>query len=421
MSEVFISYRHGPADSWPASAIAAHLAQHFPVFIDTTRDSLDLGDEFPPAIDKALNECRVLFAVIGSDWTNAANLRRLADDHDWVRRELRTALNRSTIRVVPLLIQPTTWPTVDSLPVDLRPLVDRQALSMSPGRLETDAGDLVKRLERWLSGRARDAVTAVPAGIPFLCDRKDQEESLVEVARLADPGAGLLACVVHGHKWESHDELLARFESEGVLEDIFGRPQEGIAVHPLQLNRGKLRIGGFADALKSAIKADVLGRRTISDGDLQAALKNLAEPLVIIVQYTWSDYVDIGDSLIRELVKAWDGLVPVEGHRPADRVVATSDARRNGAVRALLWINLTYEDDERELSGEMLVRPLPKLQSVGEGHIREWLLLRKVAPYVVAKRSDLLAIPNRSKYAGPAGRLHMMQFAEEVTRILSTR
>jgi hypothetical protein len=77
------------------------------VFIDVHRSSIDLGAAFPAAIEEALPECRVLLAVIGPDWLSEETLRRLRREEDWVRQELRMALARPTLRVIPLLIEPS--------------------------------------------------------------------------------------------------------------------------------------------------------------------------------------------------------------------------------------------------------------------------------------------------------------------------
>lgn len=412
MPDIFISYRHGTTDSWAAISIANLIEEHFPVFLDANRHSLDLGDAFPPAIDEALQECRVVLAIIGPDWRSEENLRRLRRENDWVRRELRTALGRQNVRVVPLLIEPATLPDPASLPEDVAPIGARQARQLSPARIETDCDDLVRRLHHWLSGRpaAQDYGRQVPTLIPYLCDRKDQEEAFVEMIRAVDSSSKLMACVVHGHKWESHDELLERFRLEGVLEDMFGRGTEGVAIHPVQLNRGKLRTGSFADALKSALKADVLRKRGATDDDLLSWFSTLLQPVVVVVQFTWSDYEEIGDGLVRDLIKSWQGILRNDS-RPSPVGLPQP---------ALLWINLTYEEDDFELPRDVLAHPLPKLSSVEERHIREWLGLRRVIPFVAARKQELLNLPSNADYYRTPGRLHMMRFAQAVNRILSS-
>jgi hypothetical protein len=86
---------------------------------------------------------------------------------------------------------------------------------------------------------------------------------------------------------------------------------------------------------------------------------------------------------------------------------------------ALLWINLTYEEDDRELPADVLARPLPKLSPVDERHIREWLGLKKVVPFVTARKQELLSLPSDRSYCHAPGRLHMMRFAQAVNRILA--
>ncbi len=307
MADIFISYRHGTTDSWAADDVAKRLEQHFSVFLDGRRGSLDLGDVFPTAIEDALNECRIVLAVIGPDWCSKESLRRLRRENDWVGRELRMILGRPDVRLVPLVIEPARLPDAASLPDDIAPLVERQARHLSPPRMDIDIEDLVHRLRDWLGGRrdAPERAHPMPSALPYLCDRKDQEEAFVEMAGALDPAMNVLTCVVHGHRWECHDELLQRFQCEGVLEDTFGI-DDGVGIFPVQLNRAKLRSGLFREALTSALKADVIGKRTVSDDDLRAWLSAILQPIVVVVQFTWSDYQEVGDRLVPDLVQAWN-------------------------------------------------------------------------------------------------------------------
>jgi hypothetical protein len=216
--------------------------------------------------------------------------------------------------------------------------------------------------------------------------------------------------VVHGHRWECHDELLQRFQCEGVLEDTFGI-DDGVGIFPVQLNRAKLRSGLFREALASALKADVIGKRTASDDDVRAWLSAILQPIVVVVQFTWSDYQEVGDRLVPDLVQAWNALV-----RPDDPRKMVRPSRP-----VVLWINLTYEEDDRELPRAVLFSPLPKLSAVEERHIREWLVLRKVHPHVAARKQELLQLALDRDYCHAPGQLHMMRFAEAVTRILAAR
>jgi hypothetical protein len=412
MADIFISYRRGETDTWIAGRLADRLTDSFDVFFDGNRESIDFGSSFPEEINEALAECLVVFAVIGPDWLEAANLARLKDEDDWVRRELRTALNKRQIRVVPLLVEADAPPDPSLLPRDLETLAQKQASRLDPNRWETDCGDLERRLREWLSKKptpSSEPRLSIPPGLPFLCDRRDQEDAFVDLVQSTAASTGFIACVVHGHKWESHDELLERFRSEGVLDDVFHSVEEGAACYPIQLNRTRLKAGRFADALKSAIKADVLQRRSIPDSELAALFRTLARPLVVIVQLTWSDCRDLGTGAVKNLVEAWQSL----------GVTATDGTAERLPHPALLWVNVTYDQPDHELPADMLHSPLPKLCSVEEGHIREWVGIERVKPFVSAKKNDLLNLASDARYCHTPGKLHMMRFADAVRDIIA--
>ena len=63
--QIFISYRRDDA-SYPAGRLYDRLLAHFPknhIFMDV--DSLDLGIDFPKAIEESVGSWGVLIAVIG--------------------------------------------------------------------------------------------------------------------------------------------------------------------------------------------------------------------------------------------------------------------------------------------------------------------------------------------------------------------
>jgi hypothetical protein len=65
--------------------------------------------------------CSVLIAVVGPQWTTAAEDagRRLDDPQDWVRLEIEAALRRRA-RVIPVLLDGATMSSASDLPLSLR-------------------------------------------------------------------------------------------------------------------------------------------------------------------------------------------------------------------------------------------------------------------------------------------------------------
>lgn len=128
---LFISYRRRtePKD---ALLLFNSLRHHLSVFMDTR--AIRPGEVFDRVLDEALGQCETLLALIGPEWLGAtlpgAKQHKLADPGDYVRKEIRTALQRG-IRVIPLLLDGAQMPRRDDLPPDLQALAEHQALELS--------------------------------------------------------------------------------------------------------------------------------------------------------------------------------------------------------------------------------------------------------------------------------------------------
>jgi TIR domain len=151
---IFISYRH--ADSVPhARLLQLNLRERFPevpVFMDV--DSIEAGLDFAKVISDAINSSEVMVVLIGPQWATLSDdegQRRLDDPDDYVRFEIRTALNRG-IRVIPVLVEAAKPPRRQDLPPDLRRLARLNALEMScDHRYQYDADRLMSIIERALA------------------------------------------------------------------------------------------------------------------------------------------------------------------------------------------------------------------------------------------------------------------------------
>ena len=412
MSDVFISYRHGTTDSLAARSLYEKLEEQVDVYFDRRRQSNDFGDDFARRIDEALANCRVVFAVIGPDWVEQKN--RLQEPDDWVRRELRNVLAREDVRVVPVLYEVKDGPDWSTLPEDIRMLGGRNYQTISERDWDVKIDEIVDRLTRdWLAAK-RGAVRVaapVPPQLPYLCDRVDQETYLVDIVRDQPLASAPIACVVHGHKWEEHEGFLDRLRYGNVLEDIFDARDTGIAVHPVQLSRERMRDGRFADALLSALKGAVLRRRTATDADLRAFLSKLSRPLVAVVQLMASEFSEMAENPVQGLIDGWRGMLGATAGGPAGALPSP----------VLLWVNVAYDDVNTELSSKELVIPLPKLPPIESVDIREWLALDEVKSRVGVKRRQLEDLADQPQYCYEPGKIHMRTFADAVREILDAR
>jgi pterin-4a-carbinolamine dehydratase len=91
----------------------------------------------------------VVLVLIGPGWLKAADeygRRRLDMPDDWVRNELLGAID-SGKPLVPILLPPLlNLPAAEALPLELRPLVQYQALSLREDHWDSDLNDLVRLL-----------------------------------------------------------------------------------------------------------------------------------------------------------------------------------------------------------------------------------------------------------------------------------
>jgi hypothetical protein len=148
---VFVSYRR--ADSADATdRLAEALGRHFGsdrIFLDI--DNIDLGADFPHAIESWVGSCDALVVVIGPQWvaaTDRAGRRRLDDPHDYVRLEVEAGLRRRDVRVIPVMIHGAEMPLAEELPESLQPLRRRNALQIDRKNWRHDVERLCRALER---------------------------------------------------------------------------------------------------------------------------------------------------------------------------------------------------------------------------------------------------------------------------------
>jgi len=149
MTRIFISYRREDSAGY-AGRIYDRLVQHFgpdQIFMDV--DNIRPGMDFVEAIENAVGSCDVLLALIGKQWstiTNEKGEQRLNNPNDFVRLEVKTALDRN-ILVIPTLVHGADMPRQQDLPPDLEKLTRRNALEISTSRFHDDMTRLIKELD----------------------------------------------------------------------------------------------------------------------------------------------------------------------------------------------------------------------------------------------------------------------------------
>lgn len=120
---------------------------HADVFQDC--DAIKPGDDWAKAIDEHLKRAEALVVVLTAGWhkvqDETSGRRRIDDPVDWVRNEIRFALQRR-IRIFSILLDGAELPNRDWLPSDIGGFVDAQAHPVRIEHLENDLRPLTEAI-----------------------------------------------------------------------------------------------------------------------------------------------------------------------------------------------------------------------------------------------------------------------------------
>lgn len=145
---VFVSYRR--EDSADVTGrICDHIENRFgkeAVYVDV--DRIPLGVDFREHIEKAVEQCKVLLAVVGPRWGE-----RSLDERDFVRIEIEAALKRN-IPVIPILVGGASMPTIVDLPESMASFSYRNGTRIRP---DPDFRADIERLIKGLDGHLRNS------------------------------------------------------------------------------------------------------------------------------------------------------------------------------------------------------------------------------------------------------------------------
>ena len=150
MAGIFISYRR--EDSAPyAGRIYDRLCAHFgsdQVFIDV--DDIPAGADFTAHIGATVGSCDAMIVVIGKTWLTARDAKgqlRLSNPNDFVATEVALAVQRNVL-VIPVLVGRAEMPKVEELRADLKPMAQRNAVTLNDQDFNRDVDQLIAALEK---------------------------------------------------------------------------------------------------------------------------------------------------------------------------------------------------------------------------------------------------------------------------------
>lgn len=286
--DVMVNYRTADARFGAAATfelLALRFGKHR-MFLDN--QSIAPGASYVAELWQALESISVLLVMIGPEWLDDPKTRgrRLIErDDDWVRREIRRAIERD-IHIIPVLLDGCALPDPAVLPQDIRALVGHQAVAVHHDHLGEDVGRLADHLATLLS---RVAVPhpwftppkQLPARLTGFVGRERHLAQLDEVAREAGaiaivcgiPGVGKTALATH---WAHR--AVPRF-SDGQLHVNLRGFDRATAANPGDVLRDFLTaLGVPAKAVPDTVDARAaLYRSLLADRRVLVLLDNVCE------------------------------------------------------------------------------------------------------------------------------------------------
>lgn len=157
--KVFVSYRRDEAEDAARGLKESISLRRRDVDVFFDRDSIGPGRDFAEEIASCIDKADVVLAVIGERWGSEEGLRRLADDEDWVRRELEAALARD-VPIIPVLIHGVRQlPGEREVPGSLKRAFQRQAVPIHNDDYDHSLDKLVECLDEVRRKRADTAAS----------------------------------------------------------------------------------------------------------------------------------------------------------------------------------------------------------------------------------------------------------------------
>ena len=143
---IFISYRRDGSSTF-SSILYYELCKYFSANI-IFKDAVTLkpGTDFKKEIEQALDRSSILLVLLDKNWAQLKNNNgelRLFEENDFVRQEIRTAIEKN-IEIIPVLFENGQMPDANALPADIQVFCNKQAFTIHVDSVMQDIAELIQ-------------------------------------------------------------------------------------------------------------------------------------------------------------------------------------------------------------------------------------------------------------------------------------
>jgi hypothetical protein len=197
---ISLSYRREEA-GFQADLLVEALTNYFGegVVVEDV-ESMQPGDDLVETVTAVVASCDTLLVLIGNRWltiTDAEGKRRIDDSQDVVRLEIEAAI-AGNVRVIPVLIEGASMPSVGELPASLAELARGHASVLRHDHLRSDVEQLVAALQTTLNSGSVSVAAGLSAPkvrgreAPGKQQTGEQIKRKADTATASDPGKPVL-------------------------------------------------------------------------------------------------------------------------------------------------------------------------------------------------------------------------------------
>lgn len=161
--DIFISYRRQDTSGY-ALGIRRELQRRLPdahVFLDV--EALDAGVRWRDVIRERIGRCDLMLVLIGDEWWQTRDGRqKMLSPDDPVRLELKIGLDRSDMKVIPVLLEGASMPSGSDLPDVVRDLCEYGAHAIHDKTYDRDLNALLDQIDKLSAECAGEPVEPEP-------------------------------------------------------------------------------------------------------------------------------------------------------------------------------------------------------------------------------------------------------------------
>jgi hypothetical protein len=155
---------------------------------------------------------------------------------------------------------------------------------------------------------AKSSEREIPASLAYLADREEQEEELEKALQKHHYEASInpFICIVHGNKFQSHEEFLNRLHQRS-LPRLIGQNVEQISIRKfvLNLNFRKMNVGDLESRCCKNLASQVLNNQSATLQEINQAICQQPYPVMISMHLLTEDWQNQGFIILDKILQFW--------------------------------------------------------------------------------------------------------------------